>query len=104
MQGAVMDARRGYRPEAKVIMAWEENRLMGWALVFDEASTSAVHVYVRASERRKGIGSKLLRRATRVKPEVTAVPWDEPSRALYAKHDLKPHPAYHYDERTGLCR
>ena len=87
-------AREGYHEGARVVMAMENNVLMGWALLFVEAGVPVVHTYVRASCRRKGVGTRILKRVQRLSPEAKCCPWNRVAKAFYSRFDLAASPAY----------
>jgi L-amino acid N-acyltransferase YncA len=71
--------------DVPVIQVRDMNRrLLGWAILIPTFSDlMEVHVYVRARDRRRGVGTLLMRRAERIVGGVGVRPWDDVSRAFY---------------------
>lgn len=88
MQPELIYQRKQPGCSARAYMCWENDKLLGWALGFNHTFTNkwTVYVYVRATHRRRGIGSKLLARARmgRRSP-VRVCPWDSTATSFYQK-------------------
>lgn len=70
---------------AKVVLAKDGERMVGWGIVCTDKNKSSGY-YVRASERRKGIGTKLLKTARSIEPTLAVYPHDTASTAFFDKN------------------
>jgi L-amino acid N-acyltransferase YncA len=75
----------------QVIQMRDQNRrLVGWSLLLPPGASSnpvtQVQIYVRARDRRRGVGRRLLRRAMRIAGNVEVCPWDHTSAAFYGPY------------------
>lgn len=103
MKSKLIELRDLSRSKSRVTMAWDGEKLLGWALVFKDdywhEHEWQVFIYVRAECRRKGIGTVLIGRTKmgRIKP-IVVCPHDERSEAFFKplikKHKVKPHKFY----------
>jgi len=84
------------QPEGRVWMIWEDGRLNAWALAFSQKRHRIVHTYVRYSERRRGLGTRLMRAVNRREAEVKACPHDFASSCFYGKFEMPAAYGYHY--------
>lgn len=82
-------------PEGRVWMIWEDGRLQAWALTFPQKKHRIVHTYVRYSERRRGLGTRLMRAVNR-REAVKACPHDFASSCFYDLFDMPAAYGYHY--------
>lgn len=86
--------------KAVAIIAKIDRRTVGWAILsqenaeFANASFTAAdgllfEVFVHPDERRKGIGSEILKNAKKIawNHKLCIVPWDQRSRSFYQKHE-----------------
>lgn len=76
---------------ARVYMAWDGDLMVGWAMSFCEdrafgGHERTVYFYVHPTYRRKGIGTKLMRAATRHHGEVIVCPHDHVSGQFFNMH------------------
>lgn len=92
MQGALARARARHDRFTYAIMAWENGDFVGWCLFFKripviEPEVYSAHFYVRQSHRRRGIGTKLIKKAYSMsdRPLVTGV-GRAGSNEFFAKH------------------
>ena len=88
--------------DAYAVMAWEGERLLGWALLIphcDErnwysttyqkrVSKFVTQFYVRATCRQKGVGTALMRAVNVLDSRPTVIPHDPISSAFFASHDV----------------
>lgn len=95
---SIMETRK---PEAKAVVAYMEEKAVGWALFSREATSRhaaydptkgvLIYLYVSDSYRRKGIGSSILVecRFLAGSEKLCVCPWDERSQGFYNKHHDK---------------
>ena len=79
--GGFRDAIR-YKPDADAFVTIDDNDiLIGWATYLDRwrGSEKVVMLYVRASMRRRGVGSQLLSAVSNKHGSIHICPWDERS-------------------------
>lgn len=87
-KGAMQDEFRYYRqfkPEvANCVLAKDGDKVLGWALIFPEYDKKrTAYFYVRHSERRKGIGTKLLLVAQQFQKKPYVCPHDDLSGKFF---------------------
>jgi len=78
---------------AKVIMIVNEDKLIGWSLVFPIRKTKgyAAHFYIRYSHRRRGYGTLLLQKVAEIDPRPLVFPHDNRSGGLLKKEPVRCH-------------
>lgn len=84
---------------AQVIMAHEKttHHLLGWCLLTKSPHAAVTtSVYVRASARRRGLGTALMLKALTLYPRASVCPHDERSRAFFSSLDKRPRCANGY--------
>ena len=78
-----------YPDDSYVILAREEGKIIGWALMFRKAGNRyyTVYMYVDKNHRRRGVGTRIMRGALkwslRNRRQIKVCPWDERSDAFY---------------------
>lgn len=102
MQESLMYAKDEYPAEAKAIMAWADEVLLGWVLLVPTKQKSAVwvsdyakkvskytvQIYVRGSHRRRGLARTLMDEAIRHDPRPHVVPWSDESYEFFSDYTV----------------
>lgn len=72
-----------HKQDVEGFVARENGRAVGWCAYF--STDNCVQLYVRPEFRRKGIGSRMLRKAKRKYGKVTVFPWNHRSRVFFER-------------------
>lgn len=108
-KGEMAEQARFYRRRPKdYSRVWlvrdDDDRLIAWSMIFKyrkDAANWTFHVYVRRTERKKGIGKMLLGRARKGrKTPLRVFPHTKAATALYEKAQSQGRAAYAYSPRT----
>jgi GNAT superfamily N-acetyltransferase len=85
MRNKIQRLREDGRKDARVVMAWQGDILVGCALVFKRRDGEfVIYNYVKPNYRRRGIGTKLVKHARRGRiTTLYACPWDDRSHDFY---------------------
>lgn len=89
MRGSLNIA-RGHRQDrsSRVVLIESEGRLLAWALVYRVAKEpTEAHFYVRSSERRRGLGTRLMQEVRRCTRRPQVHPHDSTSQSFFARFD-----------------
>lgn len=83
------------KKDTRCILAYKNRNLVGWSLVFGpnklfSHTKSNVHVFVSPLSRRRGIGTKLIERAVKIKgrKNLACSRWSQTSTAFFDKNRI----------------
>jgi GNAT superfamily N-acetyltransferase len=94
MRGCLEDARRydrmmllapgaSYTPgQVLLLRATASGKLLGWCL-FDGRTRGSAQIFVHPRWRRRGLGTRLMRKLLSVRPDVSFGAWDESSYTFF---------------------
>jgi len=98
MHSTLMDMRSSR--EGRVVMLEDGDELLGWAMIFPHTRGPQLHLYVDPNKRRKGYGSRIMKRVLKVEPEAQVYPWNDTARSFYERFPVEPAYGYRLDHKT----
>jgi hypothetical protein len=73
---------------AKVVLHYDKERIDGWSLIFSEKNNPKRvhgHFYVATKARRRGVGTKIMKRSLKLNNKFQVHPWDEAGQRFFGK-------------------
>lgn len=86
MRYGIIDAKA--KNSAEVLRIFDQEYLVGWAMIWKRATETQVHVYVHDDYRGQGIGKALMREVNAKNQNYRCLPHDRDSLGFYLKNAL----------------
>jgi len=81
VKSGMLNQIREYKNHLSVVFCIEEDKVLGWALITEDREE--LMIYVRRSHRRRGIGTKIVKEATKIFGVLRCHPWNSPAASFF---------------------
>jgi len=91
MRGDLIRSRSQRNSDRAVLIKDYEGKIIAWSLVMETGKTTSAYFYVPSANRRKGLGTRLLKQVRKVDPKPMVFPHDQVSGGFFKKfkQDIK---------------